>query len=181
MPPAHHGPSRSPLIHFGWLFLLAGLGIAAATVLIPAEDDLREAAWQRDRALALEARSRERMHRYRMALEAVDQRDPLMMERLAALYRDERHPDAAVLLHEAVADNSPFRGLEPPPPAEPTLVYTDSMLARWSRDERTRLWLIAGAALSILIGLLPAGPVREPRRRRRRPERPIDDAEPTAA
>ena len=43
----------------GWLFLVGGLVLLGFTVVIPAQTDLAEAQWQRDRALAIEAQRKE--------------------------------------------------------------------------------------------------------------------------
>ena len=46
------------MIDPGWLFILAGMGVLAAVVLIPASENLQRARWQRDRALAVESIAR---------------------------------------------------------------------------------------------------------------------------
>lgn len=58
-------PSRLPaLLDPGWLFVIAGLTLLLATALIPAAEQVREARWQRDRALLVEKHRQERMQRY---------------------------------------------------------------------------------------------------------------------
>jgi len=54
---------------------------------------------------------------------------------------------------------SPFPGLEPDPivyPPRPVSLENPSLLTKLATGERSRLWMIAGGVLSILIGVLPA-------------------------
>jgi hypothetical protein len=54
----------------GWLFLVGGLVLLGFTVVIPAQTDLAEAQWQRDRALAIEAQRKERLFKHERYLAA---------------------------------------------------------------------------------------------------------------
>jgi hypothetical protein len=150
----------TPLIDPGWLFLVAGLMVLSATVLIPARDDLDQARWLRDRGLAIERERTERLERYREFAEALEGEAPALVMSLAASQ-----------LHQIPADRRPIPGLTPAPdasagvfpslePDAPVLVERrrpDSALYRWTTNERTRMWLICGGALLVLIGLLPPG------------------------
>lgn len=149
-----------PIVLFdpGWLFLIAGLAILAATVLIPAKDDLEEARWLRDRALAVEQHRQDRLGRYSDYLKSLDDADQSLIQSLAASQLNQI-PDDRVPLPGAtetgLSSASVFPALEPDPLLLEDRAKVGSMLERWTTDDRTRIWLIAGGAFCVLIGLLP--------------------------
>jgi hypothetical protein len=150
----------TPLVRLdpGWLFLLAGLAVLAATVLIPAYDDLAQARWQRDRALAIEQHRVQRLERYGAYLDALDRRDESVVLSLAAEQLNKVPVGRQPLLPPAdpgTRSASVFPMLEPEPLRLPTVQAQDSTLARLATGDRTRLWLIAGGALCVLLGVLP--------------------------
>lgn len=153
---------RSPaLIDPGWLFLLAGMGILAATVLIPAGEDLAAARFQRDRALVIEAHRMDRLARYEEYLAALDSHQPSLVLSLAASQLNQIPEGRAPIAGAkgalgANSDVSVFPSLEPPPLTLPTRHKTESTLERLATNDHTRLWLIAAGAASVLIGLFPA-------------------------
>ena len=160
--PTH--PAPIALFDPGWLFLLAGLALLAATVLIPAADELAEVRLQRDRALMLEAHRVTRIDRYGEYLGALDREEPSLVVALAESQLNQipqgrqpiiEQPQPLVGVPGAGASASVFAGLEPPPPTLPERVRIDSRLERWTTNDTTRPWLIAGGALCLLIGLLP--------------------------
>lgn len=142
----------------GWLFLIAGLALLAATVIIPAQADLAEARWQRDRALAIEEQRRERLFKHERYLAAVEAMEPSVVRALAASQLNLVPADRAALLQVASpagSNASIFPLLEPGPVALPELTLVDSRLARLARGDRSRLWLIAAGSILVLVGLLP--------------------------
>ncbi len=150
----------STLIDPGWLFLIAGLAILGATVLIPAAEDLEATRFQRERALAIEAHRLQRLARYEEYLEALENRDPNLVLALAASQLNEIPEGRAPIPGQrgalgAMSDASVFPGLEPPPLRLPERVESRSILHRWTTDDRTRLWLIVAGAACVLVGLLP--------------------------
>ncbi|MBY0311483.1 MAG: hypothetical protein K2W85_05395 [Phycisphaerales bacterium] len=157
-------PLSRPLIKLdaGWLFLIAGLGVLAATVLIPARHDLDLARWQRDRAGAIEKHRLDRIERYGSYLRAVEKDEECVVLTLAAVQLNRSPVDRVPLDVRAEPGNtsaSVFADLEPPPPVlpeKPVVSERSSILARWTINDRTRLWLLAGGVLCVLIGLLPA-------------------------
>lgn len=149
----------------GWLFLLAGLGLLASTLLIPAVEDLHHARWLRDRALAIEAQRKERIGRYQEFVSALDRRDPDLVLTLAAGQLHQIPVDRAVIpgTHDSrLASASIYPALEPPPLRIAERRPVESTLERLATGERSRLWLIAGGALCVLLGLLPATRRRGP-------------------
>jgi hypothetical protein len=151
----------------GWLFLGVGLAILGVTVLIPAQHDLDLALWQRDRAAVIERHRLERLDHYGQYLRAVEVGDESVVMSLAAVELNTSPIDRVPLnprSDPSTLSASVFPHLEPAPaelPGKPAVTVRSSILARWTIDEHTRLWLLAGGVLSILVGLLPAS-TREP-------------------
>lgn len=142
----------------GWLFLLGGVVLLFATVLIPAQADLAEARWQRDRALAIEAQRKERLFKHERYLAALESREPSLVRALAASQLNLIPASRAAMIRPidpTLDDASVFPGLEPAPIVLPELEMVDSHLARWARGERSRLWLIAAGSMLVMMGLLP--------------------------
>lgn len=146
------------LVDPGWLFLLVGAAVLAATVLIPAAEDLEEARWLRDRALAVEAHREARLARYGEYLAALEAREPSLVLSLAASQLNEVPRGMAAMPgfeSPMTASASVFPALEPPALRLPERVRAESTLSRLAMGERSRLWLIAGGAMCVLLGLLP--------------------------
>ena len=159
-PAVERPPAR--FIDPGWLFIVAGLGLLAPVVLIPAQNDLEEARFIRDRAKQLEQHRLERLERHEQFLTALDQQQPSLVMALAASQLNRIPGDRAPVggMPEQVRSNaSVFPALEPPPTIPIERQTVDSTLAKWATDDRTRLWMIAGGVLLVLVGLLP-GSVR---------------------
>jgi hypothetical protein len=146
----------------GWLFLAAGLALLAATVLIPANDDLQQAELVLAKAKAQRAHSAERLANYSEFLDALNRGDEELVLQLAATHLNLAPAGRQPVLGVG-AQNAPdgpidtFAALEPAPPGEFVRVPPDSMLHRWSTGDRSRLWLLAGGSLLTLIGLMPPG------------------------
>lgn len=152
--------SERPIDRFdpGWLFLIAGMTLLCATVLIPAQRDIETARWQRDRALAIEDQRRERLFRHERYLAALDAQEPAVVRSLAASQLNLIPEGRAALLPASRAsqtDASVFPSLEPRPIALPAFARAESLLGRWATADQPRLWLIAAGGLLTLIGLLP--------------------------
>ncbi|MHC4977090.1 MAG: hypothetical protein ACYTF7_10875 [Planctomycetota bacterium] len=149
----------------GWLFLAAGIGVLVATVLIPAGDDLARAHLQRDRALALEERSRERLRLHSDYLDALARGDETVMmslvqqqlnavpEGMSVVYLDDQDVEGSF-------EASVVRSLEPPPTELAELALPQTRLRRLTTDNSTRVWLILGGGVCVLLGLLPPSRVR---------------------
>jgi hypothetical protein len=148
----------APILDPGWLFLLAGVTIIGATVLIPAVDDLAEARWQRERALTQERRREDRLQNYQRYLDALQSGNQQLALSLAAselnLIPADRDPLPG--LSRGVSDSATiFNALEPAPIIWAERPRPDSILFRWTTDDAKRMWLIAGGAIACFCGLLP--------------------------
>jgi len=142
----------------GWLFIAAGLMVLGATVLIPAADDLGEARFLRDRARLVEGHRDDRLNRYENYLGALDRREPPLVLSLAASQLNQIPVDRAPFLDagaSATASASVYPALEPAPLRLAERGKIGSTLERWTTDPTMRLWLIAGGAVCVMVGLLP--------------------------
>ena len=141
----------------GWLFLIAGLVLLGYTVVIPAQADLAEAEWQRDRAVAIEAQREERLFKHERYLVALESHEPTVVRALAASQLNLVPVSQAAIMEvddPARSDVSVFPSLEPTPIRLPELQLVESRLARWARDDESRLWLIVSGSLMVFIGLM---------------------------
>ncbi len=163
--PTHIRRAGEPLFRFdpGWLFLIAGMVTLALTVLIPAQHDLDIALWQRERAASIERHRQERIDHYAAYLKALDRNDDTVVMSLAAVQLN-KSPVSVVPLPGHVTQDptgvsaSIFPHLEPAAPTlpgKPIVTARSSILARWTINDHTRLWMLAGGVLCVLIGLLP--------------------------
>lgn len=161
-----HGPSHAvtkPLFRLdpGWLFLIAGIALVGSTVLIPAMNDLDEARWQRNKALAIERHRLERLERYAQYLAAVQRQEEDVVLSLMATQLNQSPAARVPLMAETDPSRttaSPFPGLEPPPLEDPErspLQRRPSLLLRLTTSDTHRLWLIAAGVVCMLVGLLP--------------------------
>ena len=84
-PRTHLPPPRPPSspLRLGGSFV-PGLIVLAATVLIPAFDDVKDAQWKRDRVLAIEKHRLDRIQHYVDYVDAVDRGDESVVLSLAA-------------------------------------------------------------------------------------------------
>ncbi len=142
----------------GWLFLVGGIVLIGATVLIPAHEDLRRAHHERDVALAVETHRLERLERYGAYLDALRREDPVVVRSLAATQLNLIPIGMATVASPEASASRPasvFPALEPPAPDLPEHRPIDSTLASWTAGNATRLWLLAGGVMCLLIGLLP--------------------------
>lgn len=161
--PEESGASRrapTPIERFdsGWLFLIAGLAVLAATVLLPARHDLALAQHRRDAAMAEVERREARIARYEAYLAALDRGDPDLIRSLAAVQLNQIPADVELLPGTpaiTMLDADPLPALEPVamralPAPEPR-----SLLEGWAVDDRARLWLMLVGGFLMLVGVLP--------------------------
>lgn len=140
-----------------WLIFLSGLTILVASLLLPAQADLRATLIERDRTLHTERVKEHRNERYRAFLNELVNPDAqttelLAMSQLGMIPRDrtalltEGQPEDTMLLQAIDPVGEPFL----PQAREATRLERLTTSGRW------RLWIIAAGALALLYGLLPA-------------------------
>ena len=160
-----HGevPRRSrPLFEIdpGWPFVVAGLGLIVAGVLIPAQRDLHELRGSLEVHRALLEHSDRRLDAYDRFLVSVDEAEPQLVRRLAAsqlnkMPADERPYLMLPSMNATVSDwIDASEPLEVPSPAP----YPDTLLSRLATGPR-RLWILASGVFLIFVGLVfgPSG------------------------
>lgn len=157
-----------PLFQFdpGWLFIMAGLAICAAGIILPAQADLEALQRQLDKLLAEEGQAYARLKAHADFLDEVDRSNPALIKRLAqAQLNLVPGGDTPVLL--ADTDTSPVTtwiDSTVQVDIRPANVVTRSALSRIANGP-DRLWMFGGGIMSVFIGLmLHAGPVRRRRR-----------------
>ena len=126
--------------------------------MIPAARNLDRAHWRRDRVLATEMHRLHRLTRHEAYLEAVRDGDQAVALQLATTQLGLARAGTEVINLPMVgptANASVFVSLEPPPITLPALHEPTSTLSRLANGERSRLWVLAGGAVLVLIGLLP--------------------------
>lgn len=163
-------PARSPISRFdtGWPLVLAGLALIAALTLIPAWDQLEQTRFERDKLLAMDAQGRERIRRQARYLAALDRGEAALIRSLALdQMRLVPAGRTAVLEPPPPGPVDIFEPLEPAPVTIRAVRPTDSVLARLSRSDRLRPWLIGLGALMVLVGIVSGvGPGVGPQGRR---------------
>lgn len=151
---------RPPLLDPGWLWLFAGLTLVCFTLVIPAQRDLEEARFYRDRVHAAEDHRQARLARYQNYLDALERGDETLVLSLAAMQLNKAPKGTDLIVQGseiAKRSASVFTNLEPPPLQLPQRPQRQmSLLEKWTSDDHSRLWLLGGGSLMILIGLLPA-------------------------
>jgi hypothetical protein len=160
---ANHVGFGARIIDPGWLFVIAGLAILTCLVLIPAKDDLEEARWKRDQALAVEQHRAKRLDNYRSYLAAVEEGQKPLVLALAASQLNQIPTDRSPipgLTESRHTDASVFGALEPEPLVLNDRPATTSLLHTLCTDHKLRLWTLAVGAITILLGLLPASRAR---------------------
>ncbi len=153
-------PTRSPISRFdtGWPLVVAGLALVAAVVLIPAWDQLEQTRFERDKLLAMDSQGRERIRRQARYLAALERGDEALIRSLALdQMRLVPAGRTAVLEPPPPGPVDIYAPLEPAPVTIRAVRPADSVLARLSRSDRLRPWLLGLGALMVLVGVLPQG------------------------
>ncbi len=150
-----HAPR--PLFQFdpGWLYLLPGLALCLAAVLIPAQEDLRQLELQRDQ-LKLDAQHAQlRLKAHADFLSALDQDDPGLYRRLIATQLNLIPAEDTPVLMVATDSAAVTDWIDQTVPVRPSLerVGPESRLSRLTTGS-SRLWLLAGAMMCLCLGLV---------------------------
>lgn len=155
-------PARRSFFDPGWLFLIAGIALAGAVLIVGAMEELRVAANLRDRALAAERHRASRIERHEQYLAALRREDPRLVEALAAVHLN-RVPSGrdVILVDGEGSSTSIFASLEPPAVEITARAEPDSLLWRLSTSDQPRLGVLALAGGLIAFGLLPATTKRD--------------------
>lgn len=148
-------PARTSLDP-GWLFVLAGLAVCVASVLVPAQSDLAALRRQHDRLLHQRRIGEARLAARRRFLDQLERGEPQLVRRLAAAQLNLAPADGVPLLVAASRDRTVTDWIDesitaPAPP--PDRAPDETLLSRLTGG-RHRVWLLAGGIMSMFIGLL---------------------------
>jgi hypothetical protein len=146
----------------GWPFLLAGLALLVAALLIPAQRELHDLRQELRAVEAGESRVFARLQAYDQFLSDVRAGDPQLVRRLAAaqLNMVPKGEDSLLLtpgLNQTVAQWIDESVPDPVVAAEP---YPDTLLARLALGPH-RLWMMAAAVFLLFVGFI-LGPDARP-------------------
>ena len=181
--PAVAKPTPLFRIDPGWPFVVAGLLLLVAGVLIPAQRDLQELRNTLEIHRALEDQSIRQLAAYDRFLNDLDHGDEQLVGRLAEsqlnlMPKDERSmllvPTLNATVTQWIEDSEP--AILPNPPA-----YPDTLLSRLATGPR-RLWVLACGAFLVFVGLMLSPSAPSSRRGVRRPDtEPSPEPMPAAA
>jgi hypothetical protein len=160
MRPAASTRSARPLIPIdpGWLFVLAGLIMAGAVILIPPQVQLSDMQAQLGRLEAEEAQTIDRLRAFSDFLATLEDEDPALTRRLAAaqlnLVRQGETPILMARSASAPVTDWIEATVEPRP-----LVTSDPPTSRLSRlvTGEHRAWALGAAILCLFVGLVLSG------------------------
>jgi hypothetical protein len=153
-------PARSSGGAFTIPLICLGVGVIAMCLLIPAADEVRRLAYERDRLKA----DLEQLHKQVATNDSFLQRvasDPVLAERLARRQMKMVPQGTMVLDLKSARPTTPAREMSPfllvtvPPPAPmPPYRPIGGRLADACRHPKTQLYLIGGALMAIASGLV---------------------------
>ncbi|MBO6512440.1 MAG: hypothetical protein JJ974_00555 [Phycisphaerales bacterium] len=137
-------------------FFIAGIVLIVAAAILPLRADLEWTTHQRNLALVQEQENAARNASYQQMIDAIDQQNPdtlrlLAQSNLGVIPADHN----ALVAPGAKPDPMVFELLEPTPLDRPEFAPRYSRLERLVMVPETRLWVIAGGMLLVLLGLLP--------------------------
>ncbi|MBL4810428.1 MAG: hypothetical protein JKY43_10285 [Phycisphaerales bacterium] len=140
-----------------WGFFLCGIVLIAAAAILPLNADLEWTRHQTNLALVAEQENIARNESYANMIEAIEKQNPDTLRLLA-----QSNMGLIPATHDALispgqqADPMMFELLEPAALDRPVFAPQYSRLEKMVMVPTSRLWVIAGGILLVLIGILPA-------------------------
>lgn len=149
----------------GWLFLLSGLVMLTAIILLPPSDDLVGLEYKHQLLIDQQHHALDRLEAYTNFLEALDNEDPVLVRRLAATHLNRIPANSEpVAMIGSDLDASVERWIAGTLPVSrdiPVPEFKDTYLRRICRKGSSgRLWIIGLSAILIIIGLMPGASAR---------------------
>lgn len=147
----------------GWLFVVAGVAICAAGLLIPAQRDLADIRQKRDALRHEEVVANERLTAHSVFLADIEREDPLLVRRLAAAQLNLMPKGDTPVLLASSGQSAVTTWIDATVMVPPVAIGASgggggaggagSPLARLATGPY-RLWLLSGGALAVFLGLL---------------------------
>ena len=138
----------------GWCFVLAGLGLVAAALLVPAWRDVQDLSTRVSRLESRIDHLRAKQHQGKVLLEALHADNPLVQQRLIA-WQWNLVPlgDQPIIRERHDAGLSGWVEARTPAPA---IEYTAAAPSHLEHllDDAIRPWLLAGGGLCLLVGIV---------------------------
>ncbi len=151
------GNSGSVLFDPGWLFLLAGLVLIGAAVLVPASYDLWVLRAQHQQLAAQEQENYKRLEAYSRFGADLQAADPQLVRRLAASQLNRIPKGETALLLSTTANQTPLEWVDSS--VEPVIAHVepfpDSLLSRLTLG-RKALWVAGAGVMCVFLGILLA-------------------------
>jgi len=140
-----------------WAFFISGIILIVAAAILPLNADLEWTRHQRNLALVAEQENIARNVSYQGMIAAIENKNPdtlglLAQSNLGMIPADHD----ALLVPGHRADPMIFELLEPAALDRPAFAPQYSRLEKLVMTPKSRLWVIAGGVLMVLIGILPA-------------------------
>ena len=149
--------SRAPLFRFdpGWPFVIAGLLILAAGILIPGHRELLELRGELVRQETREQVAFEQLRAYDEFLAGVRETDPEVIRRLAMAHLNKIPAGEESLLLTPGMNQTVGEWIESSIPDRTVVVppYPDTVLARWALGPG-RLWMLGVAVMLLFVGFV---------------------------
>jgi hypothetical protein len=141
----------------GWLFMLAGLALVAAAVLVPASYDLWVLRAQQQQLAAQEAENYKRLDAYSQFASSLQAADPQLVRRMAASQLNRMPKGETPLLLSTTANQTPLDWVDASvqPVVANVAPFPDSLLSRLTLG-RKALWVAGAGVMCVFLGILLA-------------------------
>ncbi len=144
---------------FGWLYLVCGLALTVAAIVLPAQQDLQELAAKRVAITSDLEELEYRVEVYRAFLEDAQTGNPQFTKRLIEMQFN-KSPDGSSVVIDRSASRTPLAWVAQRAKRNrvvPMEVEQASMLAQFSSGQG-RLWLLGFGIFATFIGLMTSSP-----------------------
>ena len=152
---AMHRITRKSRMDAGWFFVIGGLTLCVAGVLLPAQRDLESLQRQRDRLRYEEEFVEARLAARGVFLQQLESHEPTLIRRLAASQLNLiPHDEQPVLISSSLNDDVIHWVDATVKPAPPTNSLPLTTTLSRLMNGRYRLWLLVAGIVSAFLGLL---------------------------
>jgi|TARA_Y100000031_G_C8013428_1_gene289160 hypothetical protein len=142
-------------IDFGWIYLLCGLALTGAAIVLPAHNDLEEIISKKATIVDNLKELSHRVDVHKMFLKDVQDGNPEILKRLVEMQLNQS-PSGTTVVIDKSSLRTPLAWVEQRAKRTrvvPMEIEHASILARFATGQG-RLWLLAVGAFSIFVGLI---------------------------